>query len=273
MSLYKRVETSPLPLKPYSLSNSGLFEGDDGLWSTFFINIGDSDGTGSGQNFRILPSTSSPTTLIPRQAEWCTNDCPKLRGIGLVDGRQPEGVVNSRTWQEKTILEMPTPWGWSAARMTDTWNSTPAGLLGTDNLGLGESSAQSPVLTQQYMMQYTVKDFFLGSLGLAAGAFGPQGASIPNFINNFYASTIPYIASRSYGYTAGAYYRKLVSNITNKVMTDLPFVRGFAEGGQSHTGFVLQKGGFSRSRFFVRRRATSKDPPSGLGGPMEFLHV
>jgi hypothetical protein len=208
MRLHKRVDTRPLPPLPYTLSTTGTYDGDDGRWSTFWINIGDSDASGGGQNFKVLPSTSSSNTLIPLQAEWCDADCAKLRGVGTVSGQQVRGAQQSKVWQEKGIFQIPTPWGWSGANVTDTWNSTPNGLLGTDYVGLGESSPQSPILTDQYIFKYTIKDFFMGSLGLAIGQFGPQGASRPNFLDNFYASKIPYIASRSYAYTAGAYYRE-----------------------------------------------------------------
>lgn len=179
MSLHRCVEALPLPPKPFVLSTTSMFEGDDGKWSTLYINLGDSSASGAGQNFRVLPSTSSPNILIPRQSEWCVDDCSKLRGIGLCGDHQPQGIVTSKEWQEKGMFGIPTPWGWPAVNIIDTWNSTPSGLPDTDYPGLGESSSQSPILISQYIIQYTIKEFFSASLGWLSVASVPKGPRNP----------------------------------------------------------------------------------------------
>lgn len=205
MHFQKRDEPLPLPPAPYVLSDSGVFDGIDGKWSTFLLNIGD-DGSGRGQNFRVLISTSSPVVLVPGRTEWCDDDdCAKKRGLELYDGKQPLGLQDSAQWQDSDIYNVPQPDWWSDSYRID--QSDLNGVWGVDNVGLGASSPKSLILAEQYVVRSLVKDFFMGSFGLAVGAVGPPGGDKPNFLDNFEAANE--IASRSYGYTAGAYYREL----------------------------------------------------------------
>jgi hypothetical protein len=204
----KRAEPIPLPPSPYVLATSGSFEGNDGKWSTFNINIGD-DGTNksNGQNFRVLISTSSSNILIPGQTSWCNNDkCVNSRGIGFYNGRQSPGLQDTPSWKDAGIYAIPLPNWWIDTLSIDGNNGT-GEILGIDYVGLGNSSPDSPILTDQYVVKYLTKTFYLGSFGLAAGNSGPNGGAKPNFLENFDRSAHK-IASRSYGYTAGAYYRK-----------------------------------------------------------------
>lgn len=192
------ANTTLLPA-PYAVSPTGDFDGNDGKWSTFSINIGDSDGSGSGQNFRVLISTSSPVTLVPQQAGWCDKDCAARRGVEVYNSQQQLGYLDtSKSWSEHGQYNIPLPYWWS-----DTLK--PNGTLGFENVGLGPSSPESPILTDQWVLEYTQDVFFMGSFGLAAGALDPgSGPRLP-FLPNFAANNTP---SKSYGYTAGAYYRE-----------------------------------------------------------------
>jgi hypothetical protein len=203
----KRAEPIPLPPSPYVLATSGSFEGNDGKWSTFKINIG-GDGTGStGQNFNVLISTSSSSILIPGETDWCDNDeCARSRGIGIYNGKQSLGLQNTPPWKDAGIYKILLPDWWIDTLSIDGNNET-GGIWGVDSVGLGTSSSDSPILNDQYVVKYLLKNFYLGSFGLAAGNSGPNGGDKPNFLENFYGSA-HLIASRSYGYTAGAYYRK-----------------------------------------------------------------
>ncbi|KAH8624752.1 hypothetical protein IG631_20217 [Alternaria alternata] len=209
MLFKKRADSIQLPPTPYVLSPSGKFEGIDGSWSTFFINVGDDGKNNSnGQNFRVLISTSSPATLIPQETDWCNEpnveDCAASRGIMPFDGAQSLGFddTKSSTWQAAGTYTIPLPPWFNKSELNGDANA----VWGTDNVGLGESSPQSTMLSQQYVLKYTLSNFFMGSLGLAVGSTGPPSALKPNFIDNFYGSAHK-IASRSFGYTAGAYYR------------------------------------------------------------------
>jgi hypothetical protein len=204
----KRADPIPLPPSPYVLATSGSFEGNDGKWSTFNINIGD-DGTNksNGQNFRVLISTSSSNILIPGQTGWCKDDeCANSRGIGFYNGKQSLGLEETPPWKDAGIYEIPLPDWWNDT-LSIYGNDETGGIWGVDNVGLGTSSPDSPLLTEQYVVKYLVENFYLGSFGLAAGNSGPNGGDKPNFLDNFYGSA-NLTASRSYGYTAGAYYSK-----------------------------------------------------------------
>lgn len=124
MSSRKREEPLPLPQAPYVLSDSGQFDGDDGKWSTFLIDIRD-DGTGKGQNFRVLISTSSPVTLVPGQTEWCENEeCAKRRRLEIYNGKQPLGLQDSAQWKVDNLYNVPLPPWWSNDYRIDQSNST-----------------------------------------------------------------------------------------------------------------------------------------------------
>jgi hypothetical protein len=208
----KRAEPIRLPPPPYVVQHSGTFDGNDGKWSTFNINVGDDgNNNNNGQNFRVLISTSSPNTLIPGQTDWCnTEDCAKSRGIGFYDGKQALGLQKSPQWMDAGIYEIPLPNWWIDPLSPNESSNNTGATWGQDNVGLGTSSPTSPILAEQYVIRYLVGDFFMGSFGLAAGNSGPPGGDKPNFLDNLYDSA-QMIASRSYGYTAGAHYRKCSS--------------------------------------------------------------
>jgi hypothetical protein len=213
MFFEKRLEPTQLP-QPYSLESTGMFEGNDGRWSTFYININDVDGSGkTGQNFRVLISTSSGLTLVPQKTNWCTTDsCADSRGIMQLGGSQSLGFEPSNPpWKTAGLYDIPRPHWWSPGLISNGSESE-AGVWGADNVGLGLSSPNSKILKEQYVVQYASENFWLGSFGLAAGSTGPQTAEKPNFLTNFYqdAEEIP---SLSYGYTAGAHYREYLVSL------------------------------------------------------------
>jgi hypothetical protein len=186
-----------LPPQPKVLPTSGTYEGNDGKWSAFFVNIA-GDGEGKGQNFKVLISTSSPIVIVPAQTEWCNETCSGSRGImQLPNGQQPKGLDQGTTlWNGAGIYDLPK---------TYYTNGTLGGTWGLTNIGLGSASRNSYTLTEQYVA--TSQDFFLGSLGLSVGEISPTGADQKTFLSRF-ATYTDQIASNSYGYTAGAVYRK-----------------------------------------------------------------
>ncbi|KZM26451.1 aspartic-type endopeptidase [Ascochyta rabiei] len=161
MHFRKRADSNPIPLPPQPkvVNASGTFDGNDGRWSSFIINVNSNAEGLSGQNFKTLISTSSPVTLLP----------------AITD------LINNST------------------------NDTLKGAWGISNVGLGESSANSLVLTGRYIAQYIFNDFFMGSFGLAVGEVGEDDSTRATFLSQFEDDSN--IASSSYGYTAGAYYR------------------------------------------------------------------
>ena len=207
MHLRKRADAIPLPksLQPTVVNPTGQFDGNDGKWSSFSINVNsDSDGL-NGQNFRILISTSSPITLLPMPNGWCNADCAERRGVLLYNGKQPEGLEITDTWKQSGIYTIPLPYWYSDTFVNQTSNDTLGGLWGLTNVGLGESSAQSQVLAKRNVVGYYFEDFFMGSFGLAAGEVGSTGGTRATFLSQYELDQ--QVPSSSYGYAAGAYYR------------------------------------------------------------------
>ncbi|KAJ4406846.1 hypothetical protein N0V91_004276 [Didymella pomorum] len=205
MHIRKRadVTTTPLP-RPTVVPPSGDFDGNDGRWSTFFVNI-NSDSKGvNGQNFKVLISTSSPITLVPDKTDGCDETCAAKRGILSDDKGQPDGVEQTNNRQEQGIYELKQPYWWSNDFITG--NQSLRGTGYTTNVGLGRSSSQSDVLVNRFAMTYIFKEYFLGYFGLAAGTveIGPD-ATKNTFLQQFRNDDA--ITSASYGYTAGAAYR------------------------------------------------------------------
>jgi hypothetical protein len=198
------VNASIVPL-PHVLAPSGRWDGNDGKWSTFVINIGDVKGEGNGQDFRVLISTSSPVTQVPRQADWCDDaECAARRGIEAFQGRQSLGLQMdpSNGWNQNGMFNFLTPHWWSDRKINSTYGNTA--------VGLGPSSGQnSSVLPGQVVVANDAEEFFMGSFGLETVAVNTGGGPQASFLESFVQNQL--IPSRSYGYTAGASYSELIS--------------------------------------------------------------
>ena len=204
MHLRKRADTVALPPLPTSVPPSGDFDGNDGKWSSFFVNINSDDQGVNGQDFKVLISTSSPLTLIPTKTEWCDKECAARRGNLLHNNVQNDGVEASDHWQPAGIYEIPLPKWYAEPRSSG--NVSLSGRLGKTNVGIGRSSAESLVMSDRYAVQYIVEDFFMGSFGLAVGSVGPNLGAITTYLTQ--TEDDGFIASSSFGYTAGAWYSK-----------------------------------------------------------------
>jgi hypothetical protein len=210
MSLRRRANTTPAPFPPppLVLTPSGSYDGDDGKWSTFTINIA-GDGEGKGQNFKVLISTSSPITLVPGQTGWCsTEECAERRGVeGKALGLD---MTTSDTYRFIGLYNLPilNNFWYSRDLLSPSSNGTVNGKWGVTNVGLGEASKQSWVIGDQYVAVNDLEEFFLGSLGLSMGDIVPEGTTKPSFFKALANANDSPIASPSYGFTAGASYRK-----------------------------------------------------------------
>lgn len=202
----KRADTIPLPPRPLVLSPSGTYDGDDGKWSTFNINVA-GDGEGKGQNFKVLMSTSSPITMVPAQTGDCDEACAKRRGI-MDDKALGFNNAQSNTYSPTGIFDLPLQslFWYSQNLMGPSFNGTLNGAWGLTNVGLGQASKQSITLPEQYAAMYYFEEFFLGSLGLSVGQVSPAGSAKPTFLSRLAVTGT--VASSSYGFTAGASYRK-----------------------------------------------------------------
>lgn len=208
MAFERRASAVTVLPTPLDVPVSGDFDGDDGKWSSFHINIGN-DGTGTGQNFKVLISTSSSVTLVPQQASWCDTECALQRGVQLFRGSSSRGleITSSKTWNELGSYEIPLP-DWFTANLTlDPSGLLPGATFGEDYVATGQSVASTRKSPKQFVGAYPDKDFYMGWLGLAVGENGLTNGSLLNFLDNLVATDDPVIPSRSFGYSVGAHYR------------------------------------------------------------------
>ena len=189
---------------PYSVPPSQQFDGNDGSWSTFKINVGI-----PGQDFRVLPSTKSGVIYVisPEGCNQPTDprNCANLRGAEIFDSTQNTGFQVARSTQWSAI-------GQYGVDLEDALNMTAEGLFGYDHVTLGpavDTYSDANVTSIDYQVIAAVADmnYFMGilPLGQAESSFSslsePQKSLIWNLRNS---SRIP---SLSYAYTAGARYR------------------------------------------------------------------
>lgn len=211
MHLQRRADPIPLPPYPTIVNASGTFDGNDGRWSSFVINVNSDKNGLNGQNFKVLISTSSPVTLVPAQNNDCDESCAAKRGVLPYMGKAQKGLVtdNNPNWIEYGLYDVPLPYWFTSDLVSQSPNGTwpLRATWGTSNVGLGESTKNSPVIAGRYIAKYTFGDFFMGSFGLGDGQIGEDGTTKSTFLTQYEAAS--QVASSSYGYTAGAYYRNM----------------------------------------------------------------
>ncbi|KAF2017234.1 acid protease [Aaosphaeria arxii CBS 175.79] len=199
MRAAQRAEPSTIP-EPYVVPTSGKFDGNDGNWSTFKINIGT-----PGQDFRVLASTQSGQAFVV-VPDGCLEqdgaDCPNLRGAEIFQSSQSPGfrANNSKSWSQIGIF---------GVDLEERLNINITGQFGYDNIALGDAAAGSEALAldRQVVTGIAEMDYFLGHipLGITKSSFNSLGLAIDSFIYQLREqSKIPSI---SFAYTAGARYR------------------------------------------------------------------
>lgn len=189
---------------PFSVSPSWSWDGDDGSWSTFSIEVGTPK-----QSFRVLPSTTGAETWIPIPA-GCEGilenvaNCGTLRGVNDFDGQPSRGFETnaSLTWDLIGIYELATE--------QNLWGPIGnPGQYGLDAVTLESSlSGKSAELSSQTVAGVATENVWLGSLGLGTGDanFDVEKGSVPSLLDSMKSQNIT--PSLSFGYTAGASYCK-----------------------------------------------------------------
>lgn len=184
---------------PWSWTPSSFWDGNDGLWNTFIVQVGTPP-----QDFRVLPS-------ILEQAVWvlhpdgCTpndpKDCPYSRGALPFNGANNTGlqVNESSSWDAIGI--------YSLSSYGEQMGYPGNGLFGFDTIALSNDS-DALKLSDQVVAGIADKSFYLGQFGL-----GPKPSNFSTFndpITNYMATLVneSRIPSLSFGYTAGAHYRE-----------------------------------------------------------------
>jgi Eukaryotic aspartyl protease len=204
--LSRRSNTIPVPVV---LSPAQSFDGADGNWSTYVVNVGTPP-----QRFKVLPGTQVSETWVVLPEGCLSTDpsnCETLRGGQPFNGQPAAGFLTnaSSTWQEAGLynIQLEANLGIDGV----------AGLFGDDTVGVnnGNGSANGVSLAGQPVAGIAAKSFFLGYLGL--GITRPSFSSAANaqntFLTNLWMDNL--IPSLSYGYTAGASYGDSMSALTS----------------------------------------------------------
>lgn len=168
--------------------------GDDGAWSTFLISAGSPP-----QQLEVLASTQVASTWVVAPDGCGTNDasnCTESRGGEYDD-------TKSSTWNAKGIflLGEEIDLGYTGP------NNIVNGSYGYDTLALQRQGAASIPVDHQVLAAIITEDFYVGSLGLSNQPINVSSTdSSPSLLSSLKTQNL--IPSVSYGYTAGASYRK-----------------------------------------------------------------
>ena len=186
-------ESTQVPA-PISVPPTGKFDGNDGPWSSFPIQVGTPP-----QTVSVLVSTASSQIWTVNPQGCTTSDpanCSTARGGFFVPG-------NSSSWSQNQDVASglyPIPLEWQI-------NVTETGLYGKDTVTLAGQGSNKATLDDQVVASIAGKGYYTGYLGL-----NPQSVTLPqtsneiqSFISGLNSSTL--IPSLSWGYTAGNQYR------------------------------------------------------------------
>ena len=210
-----REPSFPLPA-PIVVPASQDFDGNDGPWSSFTLQVGSPP-----QNLKVLISTAGYQTWVVHP-QGCApidpSDCAILRGGNFI-------AEESTTWTNNTVHENST----FTLGLERNLGYGGHGLYGYDRVQLGWQGSGGPSLDQQIVAGIATKDFYLGVFGLTPRPtnFTNFNNPIPSYMENLKNRSL--IPSLSWSYTAGNQYRK------NKILASLTL------------------GGYDASRFIPNR--------------------
>jgi len=179
---------------PISFNPAANFEGIDGLWNVFALRVGNPP-----QVVRVLPSTASQETwtVAPRAClyEDDKSACADKRG-GVFDNTISKNYQNVAA---NNIFDI---------SLEKNLNYTGNAIFGYDDVGLGYPGEGGLTLEHQIVGQVAVEDFWFGHFGLHPKTtnFTDLVQNVPSFMSSL--QTKGAIPSVSWGYTAGAVYRR-----------------------------------------------------------------
>ncbi|KAF2220413.1 aspartic peptidase domain-containing protein, partial [Elsinoe ampelina] len=175
--------------EPISFAPSQYWEGNDGAWSTFPLQVGTPP-----QVVRVLPSTAGYNNWVvaPRGCPASYPDqCPDQRGALFTSN-------DSSTWKGRDVFQL---------GLNQNLGYTASGSFGFDKLTLGWSGSGGPTDDNAIIAWYIGTTYWLGIFGLK-----PQATNFTD-INNPQTSFMSRLKDRnlipslSYAYTAGNRYR------------------------------------------------------------------
>ena len=176
-----------------SIAPSQYWEGDDGPWSSFPVQVG-SGSVGGLQNVRVMPATAA-TAIWTIGADGCPADfgstCPNSRGALFLPNQSLTWVPNS---VYQTGLEM-------------NLGMDTSGSAGFDVATLGWQGSGGPTVERSIVWNLASGTYWLGVFGL-----NPRPTNFTTFTDpqiSFMQTLVNHkkIPSTSWGYTAGNQYR------------------------------------------------------------------
>jgi hypothetical protein len=191
----------------FSIDPSQYWDGNDGSWSTFNVNIGTQP-----QQMRVLPATSQSSTFVVLQQGCPTSsapaNCPSLRG-NIFNPAQSKDI----SWEQQQApggdLYFYLPFD-SENTLPNFTDSTIAGEVGFDVLNLDWSGNHSPkssdTIKNQTIAAYASSIPWLGLLGISGrpshifNQSSSESSPLQALQNN---GDVP---SLHWGYTAGKSY-------------------------------------------------------------------
>ncbi|KAK6434991.1 hypothetical protein LTR95_008826 [Oleoguttula sp. CCFEE 5521] len=186
--------TSAIIPAPWSWKPSSYWDGNDGSWNTFIVEVGTPQ-----QPFRVLPSTAGQETWVLNAAGCTANDpadCAYTRGA--LNGSTGYDTNSSSSWVPNGIF--------SLTAQETVLGYTGNGLYGFDDATLG-SDSHALSLQHQVIAGIADKSYFLGQFGLGHKSINFTTFTNPleSYMTNLVGKGM--IPSSSFGYTAGAAYR------------------------------------------------------------------
>ncbi|KAL9578760.1 MAG: hypothetical protein Q9203_006976 [Teloschistes exilis] len=177
--------------------------GNDGAWGTFNVGAGT-----PLQSLQLLASTQNPESWVILDEGCVATDpknCSVTRGGVYV-------YSNSSSWVKKGVYGLT-----SESSLGYTQNSD-AGAYGWDNVALATPDGADIMLNHSVIAGLATKDFYMGSLGLAARAIEWQDhTDNDSYSRDSLITTLQKqkrIPTLSYGYTAGASYKNAPPSLT-----------------------------------------------------------
>ena len=178
--------------------------GIDGAWNTFSISIGD-----PGQAVKVLVSTASQQiwaiNSLACVANTTNSATGNITGVDVLNnncGNSRGTLYNtsaSATWHQKGYYQL-----WIEKNLGLVGN----GLYGFDSVAMGVRGDAGPPVANTTISTLITSNFWLGHIGVHAKStnFSAFEDSVPSYLTDlFQQKSIP---SQSFGYTAGAQYRK-----------------------------------------------------------------
>ncbi|CAD6594440.1 MAG: hypothetical protein ASARMPRED_009441 [Alectoria sarmentosa] len=185
------ASSSPAPIV---IPPSQDFDGNDGPWSSFYLEIGS-----PAQDVKVLISTAGYQTwaVVPQGCIASDPpDCATSRGGHFIPSQSSTWNYNNESVNGTFTLGLETNLGYSGN-----------GDYGYDTIVLGYQGSNGPSLQQQTIAGIATKEFYLGIFGLNPRStnFSTLDDPIPSYMANMKNRSM--IPSLSWGYTAGNQYR------------------------------------------------------------------